>query len=125
MKRRVLRYGAIIGATTVSTLVVAPAFAAAATSQATAQSLQLSIAGNPAVTQLTTAENDGSTEHVVHNDTIPALAGVIPGNNALSAGVGVQKAQANGDGTSFAWSVWRGRAGTAFDRSGMVVTLRK
>ena len=45
MKRTALKFAAVIGATALSALAVAPAFAAAATSQATAQSLNLAIGG--------------------------------------------------------------------------------
>jgi hypothetical protein len=118
LNRRLLRLGAIIGAATVSTLAVAPVFAAAPVSQASAQSIKLSLAGTPAVSQLTTATNTGGSENVVDDNTLPSLAGLIPGNNALSLGVGVQKAQANADGTSFACA---GVAGTG----GGLVTVGK
>jgi hypothetical protein len=104
-----MRLCAVIGAAAVSTLAVAPAFAAAPVSQATAQSINLKIAGNDVISQNTSAVNDGSTEAVVDDNTLPSLVGLIPGNNALSAGVGVQKAQANKNGTSFACA---GVAGT-------------
>ena len=109
MKRRVLRIGAIIGAAAVSTLAVAPAFGAAATSQATAQSLQLSIAGNSAVSQKVTATNDGSGETKNNADTVPLLADVLPANNLIGAGVAPQDATAKSDGTSYACA---GIAGT-------------
>lgn len=109
MKRRVLRFGAIIGAVAVSTLAVAPAFAAAATSQATAQSIQISIAGQDAVSQKVTATNDGSGETKNSADTVPLLADVLPANNLIGAGVAPQDATANSDGTSYACA---GIAGT-------------
>lgn len=116
MKRRMLRLGAIVGATAVSALAVSPAFAAAATSQSTAQSLELSVLGNAAVSQQVTATNDGSGE--VKNDasTLPQLADVLPVNNLIGAGVAPQDAGANSDGTSFACA---GIAGTG----GGVVTV--
>lgn len=116
MKRRMLRLGAIVGAAAVSALAVSPAFAAAATSQATAQSLELSVLGNAAVSQQLTATNDGSGE--VKNDasTLPQLADVLPANNLIGAGVAPQDAGANNDGTSFACA---GIAGTG----GGVVTV--
>jgi hypothetical protein len=97
-----LKLGAIIGAATVSALGVAPAFAAAATSQATAQSVNLSLAGNTLVAQKSTATNNGTTETRSDNDTVPDLAGALPGNNLLKAAVLPQLARAKKDGTSFA-----------------------
>jgi hypothetical protein len=104
-----LRFGAIIGAATVSTLAIAPAFAAATVSQATAQSLTLSIAGNSVIAQETTATNDGADETVTDNSTVPTLADLLPANNLLGVGVAPQAAVANPDGTSYACA---GIAGT-------------
>ena len=109
MNRRLLRSGAVIGAVTVSALAVAPAFGAAATSQATAQSLQLSIGGQSAVSQKITATNDGTTETRTNTSTVPTIADVLTGNNVLGAGVAPQDAHANNDGTSYACA---GLAGT-------------
>ncbi len=112
MNRRALRFSAVVGAIAVSALAVAPVFAAAPVSQASAQSLDLSIGGSHIVTQLTTATNDGTqgtNGHVVVNNTLPSLVGIIPNNNALSAAVAVQSAGANNDGTSYACA---GIAGT-------------
>ena len=112
MKRRVLlRFGAIIGATTVSALAIAPAFAAAATSQATAQSVQLQIAGNDVVSQKITATNDGTTETRNDTSTVPTLADLLTGNNAIGVGVAPQDAHANTDGTSFACAGLAGPGG--------------
>jgi len=109
LNRRVLRFGAIIGAATVTTFATAPAFAATTVSQATAQAIHLSIAGNSAVSQIVTSSNDGTTETKNDASTVPPLAGIIPGNNALSAGVAVQNARSFKDGTSYACA---GIAGT-------------
>jgi len=109
LTRRVLRIGAIIGAATVSTLAVAPAFAAAATSQATAQSLHISIAGSSAISQKVTASNNGTTETKNSADTVPTIASLFPATNLLGAGVAPQQAGANKDGTSYACA---GIAGT-------------
>jgi hypothetical protein len=113
----VLRFGAIIGAATVSTLAIAPAFAAATVSQASAQSLKLDIAGNSAISQKITATNDGSTETRNNADTVPTLADLIKGNNVLGAGVAPQDAHANANGTSY------GCAGIAGGASGGVVKV--
>ncbi|RNL63080.1 hypothetical protein EFK50_15310 [Nocardioides marmoriginsengisoli] len=104
-----LRFGAIIGAAAVSALAVSPVFAAAPVSQADAQSLQLSLAGNSLVTQTKTASNDGTTETTNNASTLPDLVSLIPGNNAIKAGVAIQSAKANKDGTSYACA---GLAGT-------------
>lgn len=117
MKRPVLRFGAIIGVATVATLAVAPAFAATTVSQSSAQSLQLSIGGNDAISQKITASNDGTDETRNNASTIPLLADLIKGNNVLQAGVAPQDAHANPDGTSYAC------AGIAGATSGGVVTV--
>ena len=116
MNRRVLRFGAIIGAATVSTLAIAPAFAAATVSQATAQSLTLTIAGNPVIAQETASTNDGTSETVTDNSTVPTLASLLPANNLLGVGVAPQAAVAKPDGTSYACA---GIAGTG----GGIVTV--
>ncbi|RNL78664.1 hypothetical protein EFL95_06150 [Nocardioides marmorisolisilvae] len=112
-----LRFGAIVGAAALSTLAIAPAFAAASgTSQSSAQSLKLSIAGNSVIAQQTTAANDGSSETVTDNSTVPTLADLLPNNVLLGAGVAPQAAVAKPDGTSYACS---GIAGTG----GGIVTV--
>lgn len=116
MNRRMLRFGAIIGAATVSTLAIAPAFAAATVSQATAQSLTLNIAGNSVIAQETAASNDGTSQTVTDNSTVPTLADLLPANNLLGAGVAPQAAVAKPDGTSYACA---GIAGTG----GGIVTV--
>ena len=102
MNRPVLRFAAIIGAATVSALAVAPAFGAAATSQSSAQSIDLSLAGHTLISQKSTATNDGTTEKRSDNDTIPNIVGALPDNTILKAAVLPQLARAKSDGTSFA-----------------------
>lgn len=121
MNRPVLRLGAIIGAAAVSTLAVAPAFGAAATSKSSAQSLQLSLAGNSVIAQKLTASNNGTTETKSDSSTVPNLVGALPDNTALKAAVLPQQAGANNDGTSYACS------GLASDGNGGpgVVTVGK
>jgi hypothetical protein len=116
LNRRVLRFGAIIGAAALSTLAIAPAFAATGTSQSTAQSLKLSIAGNSLIAQQTEATNDGTSETVTDNSTVPTIASVLPGTNLIGAGVAPQQAVAKPDGTSYACA---GIAGTG----GGIVTV--
>lgn len=104
MNRRVLRFGAIIGAATVSTLAIAPVFAAAPVSQASSNALTLSIAGSPISSGTVKATNDGDTETKT-GETNPVV-GVLGGQSLLNVGVLAQEAQAkiagNGDGTSAA-----------------------
>jgi hypothetical protein len=110
LKRRVLRLGAVIGAVTVSALAVSPVFAAAPLSQATAQSIDLSLAGNSLVKQQITATSDGTGP--VDKSTIPPLVGLLPNNNTAFVGVAPQEATAKviqGAGISFACA---GVAGT-------------
>src|SRR3954447_9914873 len=111
-----MRLGALIGAAAVSTLAVAPAFGAAATSQATAQSIDLAIGGQSAISQKITATNDGTTETRTNTSTVPTIADLLTGNNVIQSGVAPQDAHANNDGTSYAC------AGLAGDQSGGVVT---
>jgi hypothetical protein len=106
-----------MGAAALSTLAIAPAFAAASgTSQSSAQSLKLSIAGNSVIAQQTEATNDGSTQTVTDNSTVPKLADLLPNNVLLGAGVAPQAAVAKPDGTSYACA---GIAGTG----GGIVTV--
>lgn len=104
-----VRTVAAAGVVTVVGVLAAPALAATTVSQATAQSLKLSIAGTPAVTQIVTATNDGTKQTKNNASTLPSIAGVLPGNNALGVGVAPQDAGANANGTSFACA---GIAGT-------------
>lgn len=106
-----LRAGAVVGATALAALATAPAFAADTVAQASAQSLALAIAGHPAVTQTVTATNDGASQTKSSANTIPNIAGVLPGNNALGVGVAPQDAGANADGTSYACAGIAGSGG--------------
>jgi hypothetical protein len=116
LKRRVLRIGAIIGAATVSTLAVAPAFAAATVSQSSARALNLNLAGNNITSGLgmVKATNDGTTESK-SGPTDPPI-GVLQNQGLLNLGVLVQEATAkvasNGDGKSAACSGVAGNGGS-------------
>lgn len=103
------RASAVLGATAVAALATAPAFAADPIAQATAQSLTLTIANNSVVSQTVTATNDGTSQTKNDASTVPTIAGILPGNSALGAGVAPQDAGANADGTSYACA---GIAGT-------------
>jgi hypothetical protein len=110
LNRRALRFSAIIGAAAVSTLAIAPVFAASTpVSQATAQALDLKIAGNSLISQIVTSSNDGTTETKNNASTLPTIASVVPGNSLLGAGVLPQDAVSKSDGTSYACA---GLAGT-------------
>ncbi|BBH16117.1 hypothetical protein Back2_04040 [Nocardioides baekrokdamisoli] len=121
---------AAAGAVTVVGVLAAPALAATTVSQATAQSLKLSISGTPAVTQIVTASNDGTKQTKNNADTLPTLAQVLPTNNLLGAGVAPQDAGANANGTSFACAGIAGTGGgivhtgnTACKLNGAPITL--
>lgn len=114
MNRPVMKTGAVIGIASLAMLAAGPAVAATDhVSQATAQSLQVSVAGNSAVSQLVTAYNDGDQEVTNDASTVPTIASVVPGTNILGAGVAPQlagaKVDGNGNGHSFACA---GIAGT-------------
>lgn len=126
-----LRVGAIVGAASLATLTAAPALAADTDSQATAQSLQLTIAGQSAISQIVTASNDGTSQTKNDSSTIPTIAGVLPGNNVLGAGVAPQDAGANANGTSYACAGLAGTGGgivhtgnTACNINGAPLTLK-
>ena len=104
-----LRAGAVLGAASLAALAAAPAFAADPDAQATAQSLHLTVGGQSGISQIVTASNDGTSQTKNDASTIPTIAGLLPGNNALGAGVAPQDAGANADGTSYACA---GIAGT-------------
>jgi hypothetical protein len=107
-----LKVSALAGVASVAVLAAGPALAASTVSQASAQSIELSLAGTKVVSQKITATNDGSGEQKNSNDTLPTIASVVPGNNLIGAGVAPQEAGAtvdNGDGKSFACA---GIAGT-------------
>jgi hypothetical protein len=95
LNRRVLRIGAIIGAAAVSTLAVAPVFAAAPVSQATSNAITLSIAGSPISSGTVKATNDGTNETKT-GETNPVV-GVLGNQNLLNIGVLAQAAEAKVD----------------------------
>lgn len=106
-----LRAGAVVGAASLAALATAPAFAADPDSQASAQSLNLTIAGQSGISQLITATNNGTTESKNDSSTVPTIAGVLPNNSFLGAGVAPQDAGANADGTSYACAGIAGQGG--------------
>lgn len=118
MKSTFLKAGAAVGAVAVAVLAAGPALAATTVSQATAHSLNLSIAGNSLITQTQTATNDGTHQTKTNPSTLPQVVGVIPGNNLASAGVFPQDAVANSNGTSFACSGLAGKGSTGVITTG-------
>ena len=109
MKRTFLKAGAAVGVVSVAVLAAGPAIAAGTFSQATAQSVIVTIAGTPAISQKVTATNNGSTETANNSSTIPNLAGILPQNTLTGVGVAPAEAHAFKNGTSYACA---GIAGT-------------
>jgi hypothetical protein len=96
---RTLRVKVVLAIAAVFALTAAPAWAD--TSQASARAVQLHLAGEDIVDSGTfSASNDGSGEQT-SGDTGPALS-VLGNQDVIQAGVLVQQAQANDDGTSAA-----------------------
>lgn len=109
MHRVVFRAAAATGAIALSGLTFAPAVAATNVSEATAQSLTVSIAGTNAISQMVTASHDGAKQTKNSADTLPTIASVLPATNLLGVGVAPQESGANANGTAFACA---GVAGT-------------
>lgn len=109
MNRYLFKAGAVAGAASLAVLAAGPAMAADPVSQATAQSVDVSVAGNDAVSQQFTASNDGKKETTNNASTLPTVLSVLPGNSFLGLGAAPQTAGANADGTSYACA---GVAGT-------------
>jgi len=112
VNRYLFKAGAVAGVASLAMLAAGPAMAADPVSQATAQSVELSLAGNGVVTQLVTATNDGKKETENNSSTIPDLASLLPNNNLAFVGVAPQEAHATvkgQDGVSYACA---GVAGT-------------
>ncbi|MCW2786143.1 MAG: hypothetical protein JWP74_2660 [Marmoricola sp.] len=114
LNRRVLRLSAIVGAVTVSALAVAPVFAAAPVSQATAEGLSLGIAGSPTSIGTVTSTNDG-TKETKTGVTNPPIS-LLKGQNILGLGVVASETSAtvaaNGDGISAACAGLAGNGAT-------------
>lgn len=111
MNRGLIRCGAIAGTAALSLLAATPALAAAPVSQATAQGIDLSIAGNRTVSGITSATNDGTKQTKTTDNTLPNLAGVTPGTNIAGLGVVLQDAYAHKNGTSSACAGLTGQGG--------------
>lgn len=113
MKNRALQLGAFIAAAAMCLVAVAPGATAAEepVSQATAQALQLSVAGTDAVSQKVTAINLGEGEKKNDANTIPHLIDILPQTSMVSVGVAPQNAGARDNGTSFACAGITGSGG--------------
>jgi len=109
-----LKAGAVAGTLSVAVLAAGPALAAGTFSQATAQSVILTIGGKSVISQKVSATNDGTKETANNSSTIPNLAGVLPQNTLTGVGVAPAEAHAFPNGTSFAC------AGVAGTGSGIV-----
>ena len=94
--RSYLRFASVIGAATLGAIAVAPAMAAAPISQAGANAVTVSIAGNAQGTGNVTATNDGTGEKKT-GDASPPLS-VMQGQQLLNAGVLAQEATATATG---------------------------
>lgn len=117
MNRYIFKAGAVAGVAALAVLAAGPAMAADPVSQATAQGLNLSLAGNKLISGITNATNDGTQKDPgvqTTDNTLPGVAGALPGTNAAGLGVVLQDAWANKDGNSAAC------AGVAGQGSGLV-----
>ena len=135
MKRPVLRLAAVIGAATVSALAVSPAFARRHGSQATAQSIDLTIGGqHQPSAQKMTATNDGTTEARNRHRHRPDLVGVSSEQQRRSRpACSPQEAPPTATAPSFACAGVAGNGGQAWspsatqscDHAGSAVAIRR
>jgi hypothetical protein len=111
VKRNILKVGALAGVASLALLAAGPALAADPVSQASAQGLNLSIAGNKVISGITTATNDGKKEDKKTDNTLPGVAGLVPGTNIAGLGVVLQDAYAQANGNSSACAGLTGQGG--------------
>ena len=117
MNRNLFKAGAFAGVVSVAVLAAGPALAADPVSQARANGLNIQLAGNKLISGETLATNDGTQAghgKVVVDNTLPQVAGALPGTNVAGLGVVLQDAWADKDGNSAAC------AGAAGQGSGLV-----
>lgn len=113
MKNKLVRLGAVGASATLAVMASAPAWAAPVVSQAEANAITLSIAGNGSDSGLVTATNDGSGE-VKEGESSPPIS-VLQNQDLLNAGVLQQDAAAqvqDGDGVSAACAGVAGEGAT-------------
>lgn len=111
MKRTFLKVGATVGAASLAVLTAGPAMAATPVSQASAQGIDLGLAGHTLVTGKTVATNDGKTQTKSTVNTLPGVAGLVPGTNIAGLGVVLQDAYAKTTGYSTACAGLTGQGG--------------
>ena len=122
MNRNLFKAGAFAGVFSVAALAAGPAMAAAPVSQARANGLNLELAGNKLISGETLATNNGKQPgagDVRIDNTLPQVAGALPGTNVAGLGVVLQDAWADKDGNSAAC------AGAAGQGSGLVAVGNK
>jgi hypothetical protein len=122
-----MKASALLGAASIAVLTAGPAVAAGTESHSTAQSINLQIGGNAVIAQLLKADYPGGVQD---KDSIPKLATLIQGNNALGDGVAPERVHAGSDGTSYACAGLTGTGGgiaqvgnTSCNISGKSLTL--
>ena len=109
--RPTVRFASVIGAATLSVIAMAPAMAAAPVSQAGANAVTLSVAGNGQGSGDVIAKNDGSKETKT-GDTAPPV-GILGGEQELiRAGLLAQEATAGSNGNSAACAGLAGAGGS-------------
>ncbi len=114
--RSYLRLASAVGAATLSVIAAAPALAAAPVSQAGANAVTLSIAGNAQGSGDATAKHDGTTETKTGQETPPLS--VLDGQQLITTGVLAQEATARADGTSAACAGLAGDGGSVVNIGG-------
>jgi hypothetical protein len=134
VNRNVFKIGAAAGVIAVAALAAGPALAASSiVSQASAQSLDLSIGGTSVISQQIAATNTGSGEKKSSDDTLPDVAHLLPTNSLLGIGAAPQDSGATvsgGKGHSYACAGIAGTGGgivhtgtTSCDINGQPLTL--
>ncbi len=111
--RSSLRLASAVGAATLGVIAAAPALAAAPISQAGANAVNLSVAGNANGSGDATSKHDGTTETRTGQETPPLS--VLGGQRLITAGVLAQQARAAADGTSAACAGLAGDGGSVVD----------
>jgi hypothetical protein len=111
-----LRFASVIGAVTLGAVAIAPAMAAAPISQAGANAVTVSLAGNGQGTGNVTATNDGSGEKKT-GDATPPLS-VLQGQSLFQGGALAQEATARANGHSAACAGLAGDGGSMLNVGG-------
>lgn len=117
MKHRLIQAAALTGAAALTVLTASPGYAATIASQASANALTISLAGNPADSGTVKATNDGTGETKT-GVTNPPIA-VLGNQDLLDIGVLAQEAEAKMSGNNGVSAACSGVAGDG----GSVVTI--